>query len=706
MHIYPADLTRQLDFPFLLERLKSYCVSRQAVIAFEELTPGDKFDHVMLRLRETNEALLSMHHGEGIPHATFPELQTEIHLLGIEQSVLNAKQFQLIRQLVERSHELLIFLREKQEALPVLFQRIMHLNYLHDLLERIHQVFDKDGLVRDQASAALATIRSGLSENRKTSDRVYRNHMQRLSKSGQLADIEESYINGRRVLGVWAEFKREIKGMIHDHSASGKITFIEPANAVELNNEKLELEDAEKKEIFRILKDLTEEIRPWQSEIRNHLHNLIEFDQIHARAKLAHDMKATLPQVSERENGIHLINAYHPVLWLQNQNLGLTTIPIHCKLDDTNRIMVISGPNAGGKSIALKTIGLFQIMLQCGLLVPSSAKSVFGIKKAILGDIGDHQSIEDGLSTYSSRLIKMKYFLERAGKRTLFLIDEFGTGSDPDMGGALAEIILNELNARKTLGVVTTHFTNLKILANQQEGIFNACMLFNSKTLKPLYQLQVGEPGSSFTFEVATRIGLPEDIIQQARLKLSTERVRMDELLNQLQQEKNNQIKLRRDLIKQMSKTTAEKREYRELNEKLEDHLARQDENKEEKKKMMEYGRRLMQLTEEWMENKNRKEVIQKFVKLAGYELHKKRLQEEYERSEQFKSRKLLEAREKIKIGTKVKMLKSKESGQVLAMDEKRALVRFGRVDIQVGLEKLEAVREQPEPELKNNKKS
>lgn len=706
MHIYPADLTRQLDFPYLLERLKSYCVSRQAVLHFDELTPNDHFETVHIRLRETNEALLSLHQGVGIPHAAFPELHTEIHLLGIAQSVLNSKQFQQIRQLVERSHELLQFLREKYEALPVLFERIRHLNYLHDLLDRIQEVFDKDGLVRDQASPALGNIRSALSENRKTSDRVYRNHMQRLAKSGQLADIEESYINGRRVLGVWAEFKREIKGMIHDHSASGKITFIEPANAVELNNEKLELEDAEKKEIHRILKDLTDEIRPWQLEIKNHLLNLIEFDQIHARARLAQDMKATLPQVAEHENGIHLLNAYHPVLWLQNQSAGQPTIPIHCKLDDTNRIMVISGPNAGGKSIALKTIGLFQIMLQCGLLLPASAKSVFGIKKAILGDIGDHQSIEDGLSTYSSRLIKMKYFLERAGKRTLFLIDEFGTGSDPDMGGALAEIILNELNSRKTLGVVTTHFTNLKILANQEEGIFNACMLFNSKTLKPLYQLQVGEPGSSFTFEVATRIGLPENIIQQARLKLSTERVRMDELLNQLQQEKNNQIKLRRDLIKQMSKTTAEKREYRELNEKLEDHLARQDENKEEKKKMMEYGRRLMQLTEEWMENKNRKEVIQKFVKLAGYELHKKRLQEEYERSEQFKTKKLLEAREKIKIGTKVKMLKSKESGQVLSMDEKRALVRFGRVDIQVGLEKLEAVRELPEPEFKSNKKS
>jgi DNA mismatch repair protein MutS2 len=607
--------------------------------------------------------------------------------------------------MVSMSHDLLVFLHEKKEAFPVLFEKIHRFSYLHELIEEIENVFDKEGQVKDGASPTLQQIRLALLENRKTSDRIYRNHIQRLSKSGQLADIEESYINGRRVLAVLAEFKREIKGMIHDHSASGKITFIEPNNAIELNNEKLDLEDAEKKEIYTILKALTGLIQPYRHQIQEHLQNLISFDVICAKAKLGKILQATLPQIQEEEPVIHLINAYHPVLWLQNQEAGLNTVPVNCKLDEINRILVISGPNAGGKSIALKTIGLFQLMLQCGLLLPTSAKSSFVIKETLLGDIGDNQSIEDGLSTYSSRLIKMKYFLEHAGPKALFLIDEFGTGSDPDMGGALAEIILNKLNASKAQGVVTTHFTNLKLLANQEEGIFNGCMLFNSRTLKPLYQLQIGEPGSSFTFEVASKIGLPENIIEEARQKISAERIQMDKLLHQLQQEKNTQIRLKRDLIKQMGKATAEKREFRELNDQLEDKIAKTNEQKEEKQKLMEFGRKLMSLTQEWTQNKNKKEVIHKFVKLAGYEQQKKKLQEEFERSETFRQIKISEVKEKIQVGSAVRMLKSRETGIVFQMDEKKAVVRFGRVDIQVGLEKLEVVAEKNMNKAKANQK-
>jgi DNA mismatch repair protein MutS2 len=705
MNIYPSQLARQLDFPVILEKLSTYCVSKPGVYQIQHLIPSKEFEEVLQKLKETNEALLAMHQGNGLPHQSFPELQIEIKLLAVQHAVLNAGQFNQLRLMVSMSHDLLVFLHEKKEAFPVLFEKIHRFSYLHELIEEIENVFDKEGQVKDGASPTLQQIRLALLENRKTSDRIYRNHIQRLSKSGQLADIEESYINGRRVLAVLAEFKREIKGMIHDHSASGKITFIEPNNAIELNNEKLDLEDAEKKEIYTILKALTGLIQPYRHQIQEHLQNLISFDVICAKAKLGKILQATLPQIQEEEPVIHLINAYHPVLWLQNQEAGLNTVPVNCKLDEINRILVISGPNAGGKSIALKTIGLFQLMLQCGLLLPTSAKSSFVIKETLLGDIGDNQSIEDGLSTYSSRLIKMKYFLEHAGPKALFLIDEFGTGSDPDMGGALAEIILNKLNASKAQGVVTTHFTNLKLLANQEEGIFNGCMLFNSRTLKPLYQLQIGEPGSSFTFEVASKIGLPENIIEEARQKISAERIQMDKLLHQLQQEKNTQIRLKRDLIKQMGKATAEKREFRELNDQLEDKIAKTNEQKEEKQKLMEFGRKLMSLTQEWTQNKNKKEVIHKFVKLAGYEQQKKKLQEEFERSETFRQIKISEVKEKIQVGSAVRMLKSRETGIVFQMDEKKAVVRFGRVDIQVGLEKLEVVAEKNINKAKANQK-
>jgi DNA mismatch repair protein MutS2 len=284
----------------------------------------------------------------------------------------------------------------------------------------------------------------------------------------------------------------------------------------------------------------------------------------------------------------------------------------------------------------------------------------------------------------------MNYFLKHTDENTLILIDEFGTGSDPDMGGAMAEVILNKLNERQAQGVVTTHFTNLKLLANSKDGIFNACMLFNSKTLKPLYQLHIGEPGSSFTFEVAEKIGLPKEIIEEAKLKLTKEKVSMDKLLNQLQQEKNKMAKLQRDLQKQMSKTTAEKREFKSLSEQLETTLEQSKSNKEERQKLVEYGKKLHQLTQEWITSKNRKSVIAKFVKLAGYEQAKKKEQEEYERTESFKTQRIEAIKEKIVVGSKVRMFKSKETGIIQSIKENRAIVVFGKIPMNIGLEKLE----------------
>jgi DNA mismatch repair protein MutS2 len=376
---------------------------------------------------------------------------------------------------------------------------------------------------------------------------------------------------------------------------------------------------------------------------------------------------------------------------MQQNEKNQLTIPINCSFVNDARIMVISGPNAGGKSITLKTVGLLQIMFQCGLLVPVAAKSEMCIKQSLFGDIGDNQSIEDGLSTYSSRLQKMNYFLKHTNEKTLFLIDEFGTGSDPDMGGAMAEVILNKMNETKAHGVVTTHFTNLKLLANHNEGIFNACMLFNSKTLKPLYQLHIGEPGSSFTFEVAQKIGLPIEIINEAKQKLSKEKLQMDKLLSQLQLEKNILAKIKRDLQKQMGKTTAEKREFQELNDKLEVTLEQSKEQKEDRQKLIEYGKKLHQLSQEWSNSKDKKPIIQKFIKLAGYEQAKKKEQEEFEKTKAFKEERILQIKSKIEIGSLVRMLKSKEIGTIkLLKDNNRADVQFGRMIMNIGIEKLE----------------
>ena len=690
MIIYPSNLTEQLDFSVILTELEKYCYGKNAKKQALALLPSADESYVKRSLNETAECLLSLNHDNSIPLYQYPELDKELHLLSIENAVLSAQQFHQIRNLLQLSNELLLFFKDKQDVFPHLCQTINGIEKDDYILPTINTIIDKDAIVRDDASHELKSIRKALGENRKNSDRAYRTHIQRLKKLGHLADFEESFVNGRRVLGILAEHKREFKGIMQSQSSSGKITFMEPHNVIELNNEKLQLEDDEKKEIYRILKELTASLRPFQDYIQHAYSLLIAFDFIGSKAKLAKALNATLPILSSQKQVIHLVNAFHPVLYLQNSKTQTPVLPIQCTFDSDKRIMVISGPNAGGKSITLKTIGLLQIMLQCGLLIPASAKSELSLKQKLFGDIGDNQSIEDGLSTYSSRLLKMNYFLKHTDENTLVLIDEFGTGSDPDMGGAMAEVILNKLNERQAQGVVTTHFTNLKLLANTKDGIFNACMLFNSKTLKPLYQLHIGEPGSSFTFEVAEKIGLPKEIIEEAKLKLTKEKVSMDKLLNQLQQEKNKMAKLQRDLQKQMSKTTAEKREFKSLSEQLETTLEQSKSNKEERQKLVEYGKKLHQLTQEWSTSKNRKSVIAKFVKLAGYEQAKKKEQEEYERTESFKTQRIEAIKQKVEIGSKVRMFKSKETGTIQSIKENRAIVVFGKIPMNIGLEKLE----------------
>jgi len=702
MNIYPSHLAEQLDFNYILALLDKYCYGKRAKQLVHALKPSSSFDLVKQRLMETNEFLLTLHQGDLIPTGQYPELDNELHLLTIQNAVLNNLQFVMLRQLITATHELLTFFEDKEDVFPYLKNKLKHLEKDEFMLSAINQIIDKDGLVKDEASPWLQSLRKDMQENRKTSDRLYRIHIQKYKKLGFLADFEENFVNGRRVLCILAEHKREVKGIILSQSASGKISFIEPQNVIELNNDRKQLEEDEQKEIHRILKELTALLHPFHAVLVGYYDTLIAFDFIAAKAKLGRELKATLPIISKQNTHLHLFNAFHPVLLLQNTERHLPTVPIQCSLHTSERIMVISGPNAGGKSITLKTLGLLQIMLQCGLLIPAAAKSEMSIKKNLFGDIGDNQSIEDGLSTYSSRLLKMKYFLEKTDKDTLFLIDEFGTGSDPDMGGAMAEVILNKLNETKAQGVVTTHFTNLKLLANQKDGIFNACMLFNSKTLKPLYQLHIGEPGSSFTFEVAEKIGLPKAIIDDAKSILSDEKISMDKLLNQLQLEKNNIVKLKRDLQKQMSKTTAEKREFKDLNEKMETDLERSKEQKEERQKMMDYGKKLHQLTQEWLETKNKKEVIQKFVKLAGYEYAKKKLQEELEKTETFKQEKIKSIKTKIKIGSPVHMMKSREIGIIKTIEQNRAKVLFGNVEVNVSMDKLEIAKEKEMLHVKN----
>ncbi|MBK6331999.1 MAG: hypothetical protein IPF62_16480 [Bacteroidetes bacterium] len=701
MQIFPTDLPVLVGFDVITDKLAQFCISKNAKETALQLKPSNQWKWIHTHLQETVEYFTASAGSSILSQSHYPEIEKELHVLRIQDAVLTSLQCKQLRKLISLSNELIHFFEDKKDLFPYLYDKIRPNEKDVLVMGLIDDVIDKDGVVKDDASDTLKDIRQTLQENRKQSDRLYRAHIQRLRKAGQLAEIEENFINGRRVLGILAEYKREVKGLILGQSASGKITYIEPQNMVMLNNDRLQMEDDEQKEIYKILKLTTDCIRPYQKMIKAFYDILVAFDVLSAKMQLAKLLQAHCPIIINRmsENGmqerkINLVNACHPVLYLQNKQQVQQTVAFNCTFDTDHRIMVISGPNAGGKSITLKTIGLLQMMFQSGLFITAHPKSEMCILNHIFGDIGDNQSIEDGLSTYSSRLLKMKYFLQHSNRDTMFLIDEFGTGSDPDMGGALAEVILNKLNEKESIGVVTTHFTNLKLLANHQQGIFNACMLFNSKSLKPLYQLHLGEPGSSFTFEVASKTGLDPTLIEEAKGKLSNEKVNMDKLLNQLQTEKNNLDKLKRDIQKQMSKTTAAKREYTELNVQLENSIQKHQEHKIEKQQLMEYGKKLHQLTQEWVNNKNKKEVIAKFVKLAGYEQLKKKEQEAFEKSQQYKESILKKVKSKIAIGSIVKLLKSRETGIVKALKDDRAIIHFGKVEMNVALEKLDIVSE------------
>ena len=592
MKIFPTELPTTLGFDIIIQKLSDFCIGKAAKQNMADLKPSTDAEWIKMQLQETTEFI----HANALNSVqNYPELEKEISILRVKDAVLSALQCKNIRTLIQICNEAILFYEEKKDIFPSLYHKTMPNLQDKIIIEYIDDTIDKDAIVKDDASEALKNYRIELQDNRRQTDRIYKAHIQRLRKAGQLAEIEENFINGRKTLGILAEYKREIKGILLSQSASGKIVFIEPQNAIQLNNDRLEIENEEQKEIYKILKQTTEYIRPFYKNIIQFVEMMVGFDMLNARCMLAKTLQAHHPIIQMKDT-IDLQKAFHPILFIQNNLQKNTTIPFDCVLDMEKRIMVISGPNAGGKSITLKTIGLLQMMFQSGLFITAHPKSEMCVLENLFGDIGDNQSIEDGLSTYSARLMRMNYFLKNTNDKTLFLIDEFGTGSDPDMGGALAEVILNKLNDKKSKGVVTTHFTNLKLLANHAEGIFNACMLFNSKTLKPLYQLHLGEPGSSFTFEVAHKTGMDSELILEAKSKVSKEKVKMDKLLNQLQVEKNNLEKLKRDIQKQMSKTTAEKREFKDLNEKLEESLLKHKENKDEKQKLIEYGKKLHQL--------------------------------------------------------------------------------------------------------------
>ena len=503
MKLFPASAEVQLEFDKIKALVVQNCRSDYAKSKAEQLRIHTLKSYIELELQQSNEFKMLLLNGQFFPNDAVFNLSRELKLLGIPGAVLKETELVELRKLTENIKSIFRwFDEEKRITFPGLATVISGTQYEKAIIHLINEVLDENGIVKDNASASLSRIRMSLFRKRNELRRVFERVISKWNKLGYLADTEEGFLNCRRVAAVYAEHKRHVKGILLGESDTRKTSFIEPEETIELNNEIFSLEIEEKQEVYRILRDLTSKLSVFAELLKQYHAITGEYDFINAKAKLAREMNANLPDLQEKSL-IHLVEAYHPLLYLYNQKSSKPTIPVSLLLDEKSRILVISGPNAGGKTVTLKTVGLLQMMIQSGLLVPVHPDSRFGIFKHLMIHIGDTQSLEFELSTYSSHLKNMKYFMENASGRTLFFIDELGSGSDPNLGGAFAEVILEELGRKHSFGIVTTHYLNLKVMANKTPGIINGAMAFDEKNLLPLYKLIIGKPGSSYTFSIS-----------------------------------------------------------------------------------------------------------------------------------------------------------------------------------------------------------
>ena len=710
---------QDLEFHRVLEQTAQFCITDSGKEKILEWKPFSVEETAVQSLREVYEYFNSLQGDNPIPNHGFDAVFNEIHLLGIENSSLEVDAFRKILSICETTKTLLTFFEKNKQFYVELHRQSENIVIENFIAESIKAVIDRFGEIKDNATPELAIIRRAISGMKGKINASFNTAMAQAAAGDYLDEIKESVIDNRRVLAVKAMYRKRVKGAALGTSKTGSIIFIEPAATSELSRELINLLFDEGEEIKKILKQLTEQIRPYRSQITDYQNYLIEMDTIAARAKYARKMDACLP-VLTNEKKIFLKNAYHPLLLVSNQKLNKKTYPQTVELDPEKRIIVISGPNAGGKSITLKTVGLLQLMLQSGFLIPVDPKSELCFFERILTDIGDNQSIENHLSTYSYRLKMMNRFLKKCNDKTLFLIDEFGTGSDPELGGALAETFLEVFYEREAFGIITTHYTNLKMLANELPYAVNANMQFNQQTLEPVFHLQVGEAGSSFTFEVAQKNGIPYSLINKAKKKIERSKVRFDKTIADLQKERAKLRKSSETLKSEEAKAKTETKQLEEINTKIQQKLESYQELYDANQKLIYLGKKIDALAENFFNNKKKKQLIDEFMKLVTVENSKRKKVLPKEKKEQKvkvkevekeiiekvavirekkKKEKAIEKQKEaskpkvvLKVGDKVRMPDGRAVGIIDTIEKNKATINYGLFTTKVSVDELEFV--------------
>ena len=699
---YPQSIELKLEFNQIKELVAKKCISTLGQQYIDKIKFNNRHDIIEKMLWQVKDFKNLLETDLPFPNEHFHDVFPYFRKAKIEGMWLLEEELHKLKLTIQSFLQIAKYFRDRPEKYQYLHALLEGLLYNDLIVRRIERILDNEGVLRPNASPELAKISAKITDKEKEVRRRIQSIYDKGAKNNHIAeDLEITIRDGRLVLPVLAEFKRSIPGFVHDESNTGQTVYIEPTECFEMNNVIRELQIAYRRERERILLEITDQIRPEIPELEKNIQRMGLFDFIRAKALFAMDLDADLPAISKQPNMV-LRNAFHPLLKLNHQKSKLSIVPLNIDLNLENRIAVISGPNAGGKSVCLKTVGLLQFMFQSGFLVPTSPDSEMCVFKDIMVDIGDEQSIENDLSTYSSHLLRMKYFTDFADGKTLFLIDEFGMGTDPQFGGPLAEAILNHINRKNSFGVVTTHFSNLKNFANNTKGLINASMLFDNDKLQPLYQLEMGKPGSSYAFEIATKTGLAQSIINYAKDRVGVKQKRVDDLLIEVEKEQKQVVDLRQRFAEKEAKANALLEKYASLKEEIEVNkkLLIKQAKQEALAIVTEANSKIEATIREIKQNQADTETQRK----ARTEI-KETIQElkDFAKQEIIKEEKYAPKSIKgdINIGSSVMVIGQQSIGEVLEINKNKAVVAFGNLHTTVDLKKLQVVAKSAEKELK-----
>jgi len=715
VNINQADLN-ELEFPELLSEIAPFAFSPKTADKIMELRPMP-IDEAEISLKKTSEFLSSFEGAAAVPFDEYEDIEEELKLMLIENFRLENKSFIRIKTMTEQIGKLQRFFPQLSEIFPTLLEEIKHLEFKKEIIDKIDKVFNRFGEVKTEASPILKVLRTEIQHARKAITENFNRALFNYGQSDFLDDIKESIIEDQRVLAVKSGFKKRVPGRVLGISKTGSITYIQPESVVKHYFKLKENQEEEKKEIDKILRKLTTELAEFQPQLSDYQSYIFDLDLIRAKAKFAELVNGILPKIN-RHQTLRLREAFHPLLWIRNKKEKKEIFSQTISLTEHNRIVCISGPNAGGKSITLKTVGLLQLMIQSGILVPCHPKSEMFFFEKIMTDIGDNQSIENHLSTYSSRLKKMSGMIKEADGKSLLLIDEFGTGSDPELGGALAESFLEFFYDKKSFGIITTHYTNIKIVIENLPAATNAAMLFDENSLEPLYKLEVGQAGSSFTFEVAEKNRIPRFIINSAKKKVEHDIVNLDKTIVKLQQEKFEVEKIKSDLSEKRDSVEDKRDNLQKLNEQLQQKLHNFQKLYEDEHRKLQFGNKIESFIDSYVKGKSRKDVVKDFVKILEQEkfrkigvdkdeskrlqvikrkitqqLKKEDVQEKIvETNEKLEEKRVAERAVWMKIGQRVRIKGSTSVGTIEEIKKSKVTVNYGTFKTTIDSGELERI--------------